>query len=83
MSLDWLANTTSGRFVGEYVSTPFTSDGLAHSVVPVAKPPGGALFDQAIYTPTGGLSVGGGTAPATSRGVVFTGTTAAQHDPEP
>ena len=83
MSLDWLANTTKGRFVGEYVSTPFTSDGLAHSVVPVAKPPSGALFDEATDTPTGGLSVVGGTAPASSRGVVFTGTTAAQLEPEP
>jgi hypothetical protein len=83
MSLDWLANTSKGRFVGEYVSTPVTSDGLAHGVFPVGNPPSGGLFDEATYTPTGGLTVIGGTAPANSGGVVFTGTTTAPYEPGP
>ena len=64
MSLDWLANTSKGRFVGEYISTVLTSDGLAHPIFPTAHPPSGAVLDEAINTPTGGLAVDGGTPPA-------------------
>ena len=52
MKLDWLANTSKGRFVGEYLATTFTSDRLAHPVFSLAKPPTDGRFDQALYTPS-------------------------------
>jgi hypothetical protein len=55
MSLSWLAATGSGPMVGDYISTSFTSDGLAHGVFAVAKPPTGGRFDEAMYTTTAGL----------------------------
>jgi hypothetical protein len=60
MSLSWLADTTGGRMVGDYISTSFTSDGLAHGVFAVGNPPLGGVFDEAMYTPTGGLVAAGG-----------------------
>jgi hypothetical protein len=83
MSLSWLANTVTGRMVGEYISTPFTADGLAHPVLSAANAPSGGLFDQATYTTRRGLATAGGTGIASSNGVVFTGTTANEYAPEP
>ena len=83
MSLAWLADTGAGRMVGDYISTSFTADGLAHGVFAVANPPSGGVFDEAMYTTASGLPAIGGTAAASSSGVVFTGTTpqpAAQPD---
>src|SRR5512146_291353 len=36
MTLSWLPNTSQGRMVGDYISTSFGSDGLAHGVFMVA-----------------------------------------------
>jgi hypothetical protein len=83
MRLDWLANTSKGRFVGEYISTVFTSDGLAHGIFPVSSVPTGALFEEAADTPTAGLAATGGTVPATVAGVRFTGTTVVRREPDP
>ena len=58
MHLDWIADTSRGRFVGDYVSTSFTSDGRAHPVFSLGIAPSVSAFDQAIYTPTGGLPLG-------------------------
>lgn len=57
MRLDWIADTNRGRFVGDYISTSFTSDGRAHPVVSIGLGPAGSEFNQAIFTPTGGLPV--------------------------
>ena len=57
MRLDWIADTSRGRFVGDYISTSVTSDGRAHPVVSIGSEPASAAFDQAIFTPTGGLPV--------------------------
>ena len=57
MPLDWVADTNRGRFVGDYISTSFTGDGRAHPVVSIGVEPAGSEFDQAIFTPTGGLLV--------------------------
>jgi hypothetical protein len=57
MPLAWIADTNRGRFIGDYISTSFTSDGRAHPVVSIGSEPSGAAFNQAIFTPTGGLPV--------------------------
>ena len=55
MTLSWLANTSQGRMVGDYISTSFAG-GLAHGVFAVANPPVGTVFDEAMYTPATGLA---------------------------
>jgi len=79
MQTTWLANTTQGRMVGDYISTSISSDGRAHPVFALAKKPLGTVFNEAMYTVTGGLPVivgtntsstvvvGSGHAPALSR----------------
>jgi len=42
--------------VADYIATAFVSD-LAYSVFAVAKKPAGGLFDEAMYTPAGGLTI--------------------------
>jgi hypothetical protein len=39
MSTTWAANTSQGRMVGDYISTSFGSDGLAHGVFSTATAP--------------------------------------------
>jgi len=55
MTLSWLANTSQGRMVGDYISTSFAG-GLAHGVFAAANPPVGTVFDEAMYTPATGLA---------------------------
>jgi hypothetical protein len=65
MSLSWLANTSQGRMVGDYISTSF----VARAPKPffaVAKPPSGGVFDEAIYT-TANEHPGNGHAPHTAK----------------
>lgn len=60
MSLSWLANTTGGSMVGDYISTSFVgTTGTARAVFAVANAPGGGTFNEAIYTTS--ASVLGGT----------------------
>jgi BNR repeat-like domain len=59
MRLDWLANTSQGRMVGDYISTSF----VHNDVVPFfaeANPPTGGAFDEAIARVAGGLHVSQG-----------------------
>jgi hypothetical protein len=61
-----IANTSQGRMVGDYISTPFTSRGLAATVFAVGIPPTPPLaFDEAMYPPTSPLAVA--SAPAATR----------------
>jgi hypothetical protein len=60
MTLSWLVNTSQGRMVGDYISTSY-ANGTAHLVVAVANAPSGSVFDEAMYTPTTGLALVGGT----------------------
>ena len=83
MNLSWLANTATGHMVGEYISTPFTADGLAHGVFAAANPPSGGLLDEATYTTKRGIAAAGGTAATSPNGVVFTGTTGNDYTPDP
>jgi hypothetical protein len=50
MQLSWLADTSSGRMVADYVSTSFNTSGGAHGVFAVANAPSGGVFDEAMYT---------------------------------
>jgi len=71
MTLSWLANTSQGRMVGDYISTsvfPVANGGRAYPVIAVANPPSGTVFDEAMYVPTGGLAVSGGSLRASSAG---------------
>jgi hypothetical protein len=62
MTLSWLANTNQGVMVGDYISTSFGSDGLAHGFFAVANAPSGGIFDEGMYTNSTGLALLGGAA---------------------
>jgi hypothetical protein len=73
MNLSWIANTSQGRMVGDYISTSITG-GRAWPTIAVANAPSGSTFDEAMYNPTGGLPITGGairavTGPVYSAGV--------------
>ena len=81
MTMSWLPNTSQGRMVGDYISTSFGSDGLAHPAIAVANAPtlGGSdcqtatpNCDQALYSPSSGLAAAAGSAVANDP-VVFSG----------
>jgi len=76
MDLTWLANTTQGRMVGDYISTTF-ANGNAFPVFAVATAPSGSLFNEAMFTVSAGLTITSGTRPATSDHVLSTATPAA------
>ncbi len=59
MTLTWLANTTQGFMVGDYISTSI-ANGTARPVFEVANANSGSTFDEATYSPTSGLLVHGG-----------------------
>lgn len=59
MPLTWLANTSQGRMVGDYISTSI-SNGLAFPVFAVASAPTGSTFHEAMFTVSGGLTITGG-----------------------
>jgi hypothetical protein len=81
MTMSWLPDTSQGRMVGDYISTSFGSEGLAHPAFAVANTPtaGGTdcatatpNCDQALYSPTTGLAASGGAVTANDP-VLFTG----------
>jgi hypothetical protein len=59
MSLSWLANTSQGVMVGDYISTSFVG-GPAFPAFAVAQAPSGSTFNEATDTVKGGVSVGKG-----------------------
>ncbi|HEU5374892.1 MAG TPA: sialidase family protein [Ktedonobacteraceae bacterium] len=59
MPLTWIANTSQGRMVGDYISTSI-NNGLAFPVIAVASAPTGSTFHEAMFTVSGGLSLTGG-----------------------
>jgi hypothetical protein len=59
MSLSWLANTSQGVMVGDYISTSFVG-GPAFPAFEVAQAPNGSTFKEATDTVKGGVSVGHG-----------------------
>ena len=60
MTLSWLANTSQGRMVGDYISTSIRNGANAYPVIAVAFAASGSTFDEAMYVPTGGIAVTGG-----------------------
>jgi hypothetical protein len=56
MMLTWLANTTSGYMVGDYVGTSIVH-GQAFPIIAVATAPVKQTLEEAIYTEAGGLQV--------------------------
>jgi hypothetical protein len=77
MTLSWLANTSQGRMVGDYISTSVPNGGNAWPTIAVATAPISGVFDEAMYVPTGGLPISGGARRATHAGVVVAGPTPA------
>jgi hypothetical protein len=67
MNLSWLPNTSSGRMFGDYISTSVVPGGNAYPVLPIANAPTGSTFDLAMYVPTGGLAVTGGSNASVAR----------------
>lgn len=59
MSLSWLANTSQGVMVGDYISTSFVG-GPAYPAFEVAQAPSGSTFNEATDTVKGGVSMGHG-----------------------
>lgn len=56
MSLATLPNTFAGLMVGDYCSTAIAG-GKAYGIFAVANPLSGSLFDEPMYTTTGGITV--------------------------
>jgi len=56
MNVSWLAPTSQGRMVGDYIATSFAG-GNAYGVFAVAKANSGTTFDEAIYTNEAGFNV--------------------------
>jgi hypothetical protein len=81
MTIDWLPNTTQGRMVGDYMSTSFDANHLAHPVFAEAyAPPTGDCVtstpncNQPLESPSTGLVAAAG-ANVANDPVVFTGKT--------
>lgn len=78
MTLGWLANTSQGRMVGDYISTSYGSDGLAHGAFMTATAPTsgttcGAVTDncnEPADTTASGLAIRGGSTSAAGDTVV-------------
>ena len=62
MTLSWLANTSQGRMVGDYISTSVPAGANAWPTITVANTPTGGTFRRGHVRPTGGLAISGGTA---------------------
>jgi hypothetical protein len=69
MTLSWLANTTQGRMVGDYISSSFNGSNVAFPVFAVATAPSGGTScgssgvtcHEAMYTVSIGLTTKAGT----------------------
>jgi hypothetical protein len=80
MTMSWLPNTTQGRMVGDYMSSSFDANHLAHPVFAEAYAPGGnpdcaiatPNCNQPLETPTSGLAAAAGSNVANDP-VVFSG----------
>jgi hypothetical protein len=55
----WVADTSQGRMVGDYISTSWVG-GRAYGAFAIASAPSGAVFDEPIAVPTGGLTAAAG-----------------------
>jgi hypothetical protein len=60
MTLSWIANTSQGRMVGDYISTSIRDGASAFPTIAVAFAPSGSTFNEAMYVPAGGRQITGG-----------------------
>jgi hypothetical protein len=60
MTVTWLANTTQGFMVGDYISTSFNSSGTAHGAFAVATANNGTVFNEAMFTTASGVASAAG-----------------------
>jgi len=60
MQLTWLASTSQGYMVGDYISTSIAGNGNAFPAFEVAKAPKGSKLNEGTFTVKGGLPVTGG-----------------------
>ena len=60
MTVTWLASTTQGFMVGDYISTSFNASGTAHGVFAVATAPSGGVFNEAMFTTASGVASAAG-----------------------
>ena len=55
MMLSWLASTSRGAMVGDYISTSY-SNGKAYPVFAAATAPAGKVLNESMFTVSGGLT---------------------------
>ncbi len=60
MTLTWLANTSQGLMVGDYISTSFNASGTAHGAFAVASANSGTVFNEAMFTTASGVAAAAG-----------------------
>ena len=80
MTLTWLAPTSQGYMVGDYISNSYSA-GTAHPVFAVARAPvtGGPAFNESTYSPASGLAAASASAAVTSTGDHAVAGAAADH----
>jgi hypothetical protein len=83
MTLSWLANTSQGRMVGDYISTSLRNNANAFPVIAVASAPTGSTFHEDMYVPTGGLAVTGGARRAVTGPILASSSTGRLASPGP
>ena len=66
MNVTWLANTSQGFMVADYISTSFSGSGSAHGAFALANAPSGGVFDEAMFTTTAAITSSGGLAGQTA-----------------
>ncbi len=71
MNVAWLANTTAGYMVGDYIATSF-ANGKAFPIFVTATAPNNGQLNEFLSTIQTGLVIAGGTNPASSAHVVPT-----------
>jgi hypothetical protein len=67
MTVTWLASTTQGYMVGDYISTSFAG-GTAHPAFAVATAKSGTAFNEAMFSTASGLAIAAGNFVVTSSG---------------
>ena len=60
MNVAWLANTTAGYMVGDYIATSFVG-GKAFPVFVTASAPNNGQLNESLFTEQSGLAIAGGT----------------------
>lgn len=68
LSMSWLANTTQGYMVGDYISTSFSNGKAFPLFVAASAPSTSGQLNEALFTTSQGLAISGGTLSATSEG---------------